>query len=426
MRSTRNPVSQLVKSVADVRKRHRVRRTPSGFQFALADRIAFLNPPAWDEVVAGRRFFLRREVLAAVEAHLPENLSPRYALVFSDGRPVAAIAAQLVDIQGANLWNDGGEDKPAQRSVIGRILKPATGKIVSQIEERALIAGNLMSWGFDGIIFAKDVDPVEIWPGVTEALYRIRRAERLAGQTDLVLIKDVTATESHSEALRTFSYRPLETDPNMVLAIDPSWKSYDDYLGALDAKYRKNAKDQMKKLAASGCVMETLTDLEPYAADIHRLYRSVQGKASVKLVTLTEGYLPALARAAGADFRCTVVRRDDHVLGFISCLRDGDTAVGYYIGFDREAASEGIPLYLRLLHTTVSDAIAWGCKRLSLGRTALEPKAALGAKPEPMYVWLRHRVPAMNWLVRGMLDAIPHSEPPERNPFKAGKTEPTK
>lgn len=98
---------------------------------------------------------------------------------------------------------------------------------------------------------------------------------------------------------------------------------------------------------------------------------------------------------------------------------------GRSTGFDRDAAAEGIPLYLRLPHTTIADAINWGCTRLSLGRTALEPKAALGAKPEPMSVWLRHRVPAMNWLVRGMLDAVPHAEAPERNPFKSAKPDPS-
>ena len=72
-----------------------------------------------------------------------------------------------------------------------------------------------------------------------------------------------------------------------------------------------------------------------------------------------------------------------------------------------------------LLHTTVADAIAWRCQRLSLGRTALEPKAALGAKPEPMSVWLRHRVPTLNWIMRGLLGAVPHGEAPERSPFKA-------
>ena len=49
----------------------------------------------------------------------------------------------------------------------------------------------------------------------------------------------------------------------------------------------------------------------------------------------------------------------------------------------------------------------------------MEPKAALGAKPEPMSVWLRHRVPALNWMLRGVLGAVPHEEAPERSPFKA-------
>jgi hypothetical protein len=36
-----------------------------------------------------------------------------------------------------------------------------------------------------------------------------------------------------------------------------------------------------------------------------------------------------------------------------------------------------------------------------------------------MNVWLRHRVPALNWMIRSLLDAVPHAEVPERNPFKA-------
>jgi hypothetical protein len=36
-----------------------------------------------------------------------------------------------------------------------------------------------------------------------------------------------------------------------------------------------------------------------------------------------------------------------------------------------------------------------------------------------MAVWIRHRVPALNWLVRGMIDAVPHAEAPARNPFKS-------
>jgi hypothetical protein len=211
----------------------------------------------------------------------------------------------------------------------------------------------------------------------------------------------------------------MQTEPNMVLKIDPSWQNYDDYLGALDAKYRRNAKEQVKKLAAAGCIVESLNALEPHATRLHELYMAVHGNAAVRLVTLRESYLPNLARAAGNNFRCTVIRRGDELLGFITAIRDGEMALGYYIGFDREAAATGLPLYLRLLHATIADAIEWRCKGLSLGRTALEPKAALGAKPQPMSVWLRHRVPALNWIFRGLLGGVPHAEAPERNPFKA-------
>ncbi|MEO6184599.1 MAG: GNAT family N-acetyltransferase, partial [Verrucomicrobiota bacterium] len=218
--------------------------------------------------------------------------------------------------------------------------------------------------------------------------------------------------------LRRFSYRPLETEPIMVLTVHPAWRTYDDYLAALDAKYRRNAKDQLRKLAAANCTVESLTDLASHSSRLHELYLAVHNNASVRLVTLVKSYLPQMAVALGNDFRCTVVRRGDKILGFVTTLRDGATAIAYYVGFDRAAAAEGLPIYLRLLHATIADAISWGCKRLSLGRTALEPKAALGAKPEVMSVWLRHRIPAMNWTLRGVLGAVTHDEAPERNPFK--------
>lgn len=400
----------------ELRERHEERHRPSGFDFALADRVDFLNGAAWDAVTARGSQFLQRKVLRVIEAHGPDNLVPRYALIFRGQQPVAVVAAQLVTVTNKHLLKEESGSK--NDNSLQRVLTPAAKLVTSQLNEPLLVAGNLMSWGFHGIAFAAGEDPTVLWPGVAEALYRIRRAERLLGQTNFVLVKDLTEREQGLEALRRFSYRPLETEPNMVLALNPAWRNYDDYLAALDAKYRRNAKDQVKKLTAAGCVVEALTDLTPHSARLHELYLAVHRNASVRLVTLAESYLPQLALALGDDFRCTVIRRGEHIVGFVTTIRDGDTAIAYYIGFDRAAAAEGLPIYLRLLHATIAAAIAWGCKTLSLGRTALEPKAALGAKPEPMSVWLRHRLPALNWVMRGMLDAVSHEEAPERNPFK--------
>jgi len=417
-RPSRNPLRRLASSLSEMRERHLDRHRPTGFGFMLADCVDYLDAGHWENVTAGGALFLRREVLRVIEDCGPENIEPRYAMVFRGQKPVAAVAVQIVGVAGKSLTHEHPTIRPEKPSgLLRRALAPAARRASAQLRERMLVAGNLLSWGFHGIAFAPGEDPAPLWPGVAEALYRIRRAERLNGQTDFVMVKDVTTEQTGLESLRRFSYRPLETEPNMVLEINPAWRTYEDYLAALDAKYRRNARDQVKKLAAAGCTVEPLTDLSAAANRLHELYLAVHNNATVRLVTLPATFLPALARAAGKDFRCTVVRRGDELLGFVSSLRDGESAIAYYIGFDRAAAS-GLPLYLRLLHTTIGDAIDWRCRRLSLGRTALEPKAALGAKPEPMAVWLRHRVPALNWLLRGLLGAVPHAEAPERRPFR--------
>ncbi|MDB6035142.1 MAG: hypothetical protein JWM16_5480 [Verrucomicrobiales bacterium] len=425
-KQSRNPLSRLASGIRDAHSRHQARHRPTGFGFAFADQIDYLDPAKWDAVVQRTCFFLQRHILRVIENHGPENIDLRYALIFQEDKPVAALAVQIVSFSGDRLGKQSppsNSPKPEDRfaGLVRRTVAPVAKTAISRLRERILVAGNLISWGFHGIAFAQDVDHSKVWPGIAEALYRIRRAERLIGQTDFVMVKDLTDAQSGLDALRRFSYRPLETEPNMVLAIDPSWASYEDYLAALDAKYRRNAKDQAKKLAGSGCVLESITNLHIHGARLHELYLEVHDNASIRLVTLPDTCLPALAEAAGDDFRCTIVRRGETILGFVTVLRDGDTAIAWYIGFDRSAASEGLPIYLQLLHATIGHAIAWRCKRLSLGRTALEPKAALGARPEPMSVWIRHRVPAMNWLLRSLLEVVPHAEPPERNPFKSRK-----
>lgn len=341
-----------------------------------------------------------------LEAAGPENLRQRYALIFQGREPVAAVAAQVVTISAAKL----PKSKTAQLAT----------KPLERLEERMLVCGNLLSWGMHGVSFAEGANRAEIWPAIAEALYRLRRADRLFGDTDLVMLKDIPNAEADGiESLKRFSYRELETEPNMVLAITPSWKSYDDYLASLTSSYRKTARKITKDVDAAGACVERLTTEETiqHAATIHDLYCKVHERQKLRLITLSPDFIPSLAATFGEDFRCTMIRKDEQPLGFVTTLKDGKIAVGYYIGFDSAANAE-MPIYFRLLQTVIEDAIAMGCERLSLGRTALEPKARLGAKPEAMSVWIRHRIPAMNLIVRGLLQTISHEEAPERSPFK--------
>ena len=399
-------LKKLVHKAKAMHERHRERHRPSGFGFALADSIDYLDAARWDAVTQGSSVYLSRDYLRVLESAGPENLRQRYALIFQGREPVAAVAAQVVTISAAKI--------PKSRAA------QVAAKPLERLEERMLVCGNLLSWGMHGVSFAVGADRAEVWPAVAEALYRIRRADRLFGDTDLVMLKDIPNENAAGiESLKRFSYRELETEPNMVLQLSPSWKNYDDYLASLTSSYRKTARKITKEIEAAGARVERLTTDETIrqGATIHDLYRQVHERQKLRLITLSPDFIPALAATFGDNFRCNVIRKDDQTLGFVTTLKDGKTAVGYYIGFN-SAANVELPVYFRLLQSVIEDAIDLGCERLSLGRTALEPKARLGAKAEPMSVWIRHRIQAMNFVVKGLLQTISHEEAPERSPFK--------
>src|SRR5215813_3153664 len=401
------PLQKFVSKARDLHDAHEERHRPTGFGFALADNVDYLDADRWDTLTKRDSLFFSRRYLRVLEDAAPDNLQQRYALIFRGREPVAAVAAQLVTISLARM----GKARKYHRAV---------ERPLESLDERMLVCGNLLSWGVHGLCLAPHEDPAKLWPAVAEALYRIRRADKLSGDTDLVMVKDFTAEDTAAvSVLRRFSYRPLETDPNMVLEFSPRWKSYEDYLMSLTSKYRSTCRQIDRKITEAGCTVAQLNAAEigRQAENLHRLYVQTHSNAKFRPVTLRPDFLPTLADYLGDDFRCQVIKRDGQLLGFVTSLRDGDTAVGYNIGFDRQTALE-MPLYLRLLNAVVADAISQGGRRLSLGRTALEPKARLGAKPQAMRVLVRHRIPMLNVLVRALLHTISHDEAPERNPFK--------
>ncbi len=407
-------VRRVGTGVRDVQARHRQRHRPTGFAFALFDRIGMVRPDHWDSLVAGHSVCLSRAFLETLECHAPAPLRPHYALIYRDGTPVAAVSAQSLEVTAASL------PKPhPERPGLDRL----TRKSLAGIKDRILVCGNLLSWGPHGVAFAPGTNPDELWPAVAEALYRIRRADKLLGETGLVMVKDLTASQAGAaEALRRFSYRPFETEPNMVLDLKPAWKTFEDYLKDMKSDYRSGIKKQLRDIDEAGLEVARLTsdEVQDHGHAIHALYLQVHDKQKLRLVTLTPEWIPALAQRFSEDFRTTVIRPKGGgpLRGFVTTLKDGEGAIGYYIGFDRKAA-EHAPLYLRLLYALVEDAITLGAARVSLGRTALQPKAKLGAKPEPMSCLLRHRIQALNLVVASLLHALPDpEEAPERNPFK--------
>ena len=397
----RDAVGQIKAAI----ERHGKRARPSGMECVLADRVDFLNPTHWDALTNEASFFMRRDYRRLLETHSPAAMHHRYALVYRDGKPIVALAAQVLDVHGDQLAN-----LPESR-----YRKQA----LRRMQLRLLVCGSLVSSGFHGLAFAPDEDPAVLWHGVADALYRIRRADRLHGQIDYVMIKDLDpAHHEVAGALRDFSYRPMTTEPEMAMPIRPQWKDFAGYLADLNSNYRSKAKKIVKQVEEAGYRVERCADAGAHDARLHALYTEVEQRAATRLTALPPGYFGALAALAGPQqMRCTLIRDENDVVAFITTIRDGQRALGYYVGFDY-AVNAKVPLYLRLLHCLIEDAIELGCTELSFGRTAAEPKASLGAAATPSHVWLRHRLPTVNAVVREIFSRVTPEEAPQRRPFK--------
>jgi hypothetical protein len=140
-----NPLRRLASSLHDLRERHRDRHRPTGFGFAFADRVDFLDPERWD-AMAGGTLFLRRALLRVIEADGPPNVHPRYAMIFRDDKPVAILAAQVVAVTGDRLNREGPAVKAGRSSpLLKRVLAPAARVATSNVRERILVAGNSLS-----------------------------------------------------------------------------------------------------------------------------------------------------------------------------------------------------------------------------------------------------------------------------------------
>ncbi|HEX5657776.1 MAG TPA: GNAT family N-acetyltransferase [Polyangiales bacterium] len=406
-----------LRDIVQIGKRFKLRRTPTGASYALADSVDMLNAEHWDALTASASVFLSRRYLRVLDQHRPDGVRQHAALVYLDGEPVAALSAQSLHLCGDSLPRPSDSQRKRDRALM---------QALSNVDQRVLVCGNLLSWGNHGVALAPGADIERVWPAIAEALYRIRKADSMFGPTGLVLIKDRPLDDAPCEAaLGPYSYRAFDTEPDMRIELLPSWRTFDDYLASLRKDYRKAIKTVDKHLREAGVSLERLSAEQVHAERdaIHDLYLAVQSVQRFRLVTLEPSYLPALATALGDAFITTVLRTNEGKLaGFVTTVRDGAGAVGYFIGFDKTLE---LPLYLRLLHAVIEDAISLGARSISFGRTALDPKARLGCEPHGMQCYVRHRIDPMNVVVRRLLELTPEPElPPERSPFKVNEQMP--
>lgn len=373
-------------------------RAAAPLAVSVFEAIADVPGERWAAAVGPGRPLLGAPYLAALEAcGRRAGLRFHYALVERSGAPVAACAFQELTITPEDV---GG---PARW---GRALAL-----------RLLVCGNLVVTGAPGVAWAagvRDADAPALALAAVDAVQR-----RVGGRLGAVVLKDLPAAAAARDALGAAGFRPLPVEPTMTLHLRPGWRSFEDYVSSLRARYRRAVREA--RALADGIERRPLdaAEAERRVGELDALYARVHARAAFRGPYLGGGYFVALRRGlAAGDFDLVGYFRGGELCAFNTRFRVGERVDSSFFGLDRELATRHA-LFRNLLLDDLEHAIATGARAVHFGRTTHEIKSAIGAVPEELPCFYRplHALSApLCWIVRAAY------RPPRwtaRRPFRA-------
>ena len=106
------------------------------------------------------------------------------------------------------------------------------------------------------------------------------------------------------------------------------------------------------------------------------------------------------------------------MIGFATAFKVGETLDAHFIGMDY-ARNKEFAIYPRILNDYIRMGIELGAKEINFGRTASEIKSTVGAIPENLTCYVRHRRSAANLIFKPLVRQIKMTEYKQHRPFKS-------
>lgn len=382
----------------------------SDFQIRIKESVAEVDIAAWGSVVAGNNSFLCLDYLSALEDTHDEGLELRYALFYLNEKPIGAAAFQITHFTTS-------EDAYAGTILrfINRVVSFFRGKHIHNI----LICGNAIATGEHGFCFNRSLTEPMRAALIARAMKLISNEEDRKGRRICAMVvKDFYPPSAEmAEHFAAARFRKFQVDHNMVMPLSSEWKSFDDYLGSMNTKFRTKAKAAINRSSKLISKESGSDEIKENLAAYERLYENVHLKADFRLGRLNLKTLNELLIRIPGKFVVRSYYLGDELIGFMTAMQCGSVLEAHVIGIDYEKNKE-YALYQRMLYDYVALGISRQCSRIVFGRTAAEIKSTVGALPVDLTCCILHQRRASNALLSLILHYVKPSVYPQREPFK--------
>lgn len=334
----------------------------------------------------------------------------RYVFVYRDNRPVLFLYFQLYAVVSKNFTLD--IKRTAVKNMVQALLDLRQAKL--------LVAGNALRNGQQA--FCYDASSLSHTDAV-DALLSV--ADRLAGADSVVatiLPLPDGDERRHRQMLERDGYTSPWEDVLMEMEVRDSWNSLQDYLNDLGRKYKARANKILAGVEALRITPLTDADIHRHTSELNGLFLQVVNRQPFTLSKMGVAYIAELKQLYGEDLEVIGYFRGKELVAFYTGIVTPDAYEIYYVGFD-EALNAEYPLYFHMLMNGLERAIILRRPLLKLGRTSLDAKASLGAKPVTTgySIKLRH-VPdmVMKWFTK-YFSTAGDGKWKQRDPLKAAK-----
>lgn len=363
---------------------------------------------------AGTNLFLQSSFLKALEETPPSGTSYRYGIVRHGDDVVGLEYFQLKKI---NLYLSLRLDAYRPSGLIDKVWHGIKSLLAKRLNSYVLVNGNMTLTGSNGFYFNDKISMAksfELTESIAEELVCALKREKI--KVRAILLKDYYSDNKPQELKE--GYTEFQVQPNMILDIDSTWISFDDYLASMRSKYRVRVRRARKKADGLERRLLTLEEIHAYADDISRLYRNVADQAGFNLFILPKNYFYSLQKHLGDKMKLVAYFQNDRMVGYYTNILGNGELDAHFLGYDPACNSE-CQLYLNMLYDLVDDAITAKAHRLVLSRTAMEIKSSIGAEAHDMFLYLKSTNSILN---KGVAKSLSYFKPDTswvpRSPFK--------
>lgn len=372
-------------------------------------------PESWNAITE-HDIFLQPNYFEALEQASPDNIQFFYLGVFKDNVLVGVAVIQRVQLYLEDMFRKSSSSyfKSFFQSIISKVLK---GNI--------LVIGNLMHTGQHGMFYQqKNISQYEYTTVVFKALDALKiKIKKIQKKTiRVILLKDFFNDDILYHQKNRFLSNKLHmvtVQPNMLMSLNSNWLNMADYVGDLNKKYKSRYKSAKKKLGKITYSELDLDSLKNNAAILHQLYLNVSKNAKFNSFILPKHHFYHLKKHLNTNFKVYGYYLDQELIGFYTLILNHDVLETYFLGYDVKHQYTH-QLYLNMLYDMTKYGIDHKFKTIVFARTAMEIKSSVGAKPQDMYLYLKHTNTFTNGVLKQFFKFMnPSHDWDERHPFKS-------